>query len=140
MTETATVAMNVGCAPTRSAISVAGGATLEVAESGTVELKNDLTLADGACLGFNFTENQLAPKLDATGKTVTLGGTVVVKVSAAEGRRGKGGLNVLTTGGKFAGADVSLAEGHPDWVKSVSVVDGEIAIDVKNKGVALFIR
>ena len=140
VTETATVAMNVGCAPTRSAISVAGGATLEVAESGTVELKNDLTLADGACLGFNFTENQLVPKLDATGKTVTLGGTVVVKVSAAEGRRGKGGLNVLTSGGKFAGAGVSLAEGHPDWVKSVSVVDGEIAIDVKNKGVALFIR
>ncbi|MBP5511365.1 MAG: hypothetical protein J6Z49_10650 [Kiritimatiellae bacterium] len=36
---------------------------------------------------------------------------VLVKVSAEEGRYVKGGANMLTAGGKFAGANVTLAAG-----------------------------
>ena len=46
------------------------------------------------------------PVLDLTGKTVTFdeGATtnVVVKITASEGRRGRGGVRTLTSGGKFA--------------------------------------
>ena len=72
-------------------------------------------------------------------KTVTLGGTVVVKVSAV-GKRPKGGANVLTAGGKFAGANVTLAAGAPEWVKGVSVVDGEIVLDAKATGMIVIVR
>ena len=39
-----------------------------------------LTLADGAVLGFNFTQKKVAPVLDLTDKTVTMNGEVKVKV------------------------------------------------------------
>ena len=80
--------------------------------------------------------------LNVTGKTVTLGenGAVSVKVSAAEGIRPKGGSYVLTSGGKFAGATVSLAAGAPDWVKGVSVVDGDIVLEAKPIGFKLIVK
>ena len=92
-------------------------------------------------LGFNFTEKTV-PLLDATGKTVTLGanGAIVVKVTAAEGTRAKGGANVLTAGGKFANANVSLAEDYPDWVKGVSVVNGDIVLEAKPTGLVIIVR
>ena len=73
---------------------------------------------------------------------VTLGenGTVAVKVSAADGIRPKGGSYVLTSGGQFAGATVTLASGAPNWVKGVSVVDGEIVLDVKSRGFMLIVK
>ena len=101
-------------------------------------------LADGAALGFNFTEKKVAPVLSvATGKTVTLGenGTVAVKVSAADGIRPKGGVHVLTASdGAFADANVSLASGAPNWVKGVSVADGEIVLEVKPRGFMLIVK
>ena len=140
VTETATVALKTGKVPTRAPISVADGATLKVAESGTVALQTNLTLADGAALAFNYTE-KTPPVLNVTGRTVTFGSqsNVVVKVST-DGKRAKGGANVLTSGGKFADVNVSLAEGHPDWVKGVSVVDGEIVLDVKPSGMIIIVR
>jgi len=81
--------------------------------------------------------------LDATGKTVTLGenGTVVVKVSSADELRPKGGANVLTAGGAFTGANVSLAAGAPSWVRGVSVnADGNIVLAVKPKGLMVFVK
>ncbi|MBO7684607.1 MAG: hypothetical protein J6T51_07775 [Kiritimatiellae bacterium] len=100
-----------------------------------------LTLADGAVLGFNFTERGTAPVLDATGKTVTVNGTVNVKASAADGIRPKGGTYRLTSGGKFAGATVSLADGAPKWAKSVSVDgDGDIVLEVKPAGMVVIIE
>ena len=80
--------------------------------------------------------------LNVTGKTVTLGenGAVSVKVSAADGIRPKGGAHVLTSGGKFAGATVSLAAGAPDWVKGVSVVDGDIVLEAKPIGFKLIVK
>ena len=138
--DTATVALNVGCAPTRSAVTNA--ATLLVAQSGTVSLHRDLAIADGACLGFNFTEKNTIPVLDVSASVVTFGdqSNVVVKVSAADGIRAQGGANVLTYGGMFAGVNVTLAPDAPDWAKGVSVVDGEIVLDVMPSGMTLIFR
>ena len=138
----ATVAVNPGKRPGNGTVTVHEGATLEVAQSGTVNLNGGLTLADGAALGFNFTEKNTKPVLNVTGKTVTLGenGAVSVKVSAADGIRPKGGAHVLTSGGKFAGATVSLAAGAPDWVKGVSVVDGDIVLEAKPIGFKLIVK
>ena len=64
-----------------------------------------------------------------------------VKVSAADGKRAKGGIHVLTFGGAFTGANVVLAEGHPDWAKGVSVnADGNIVLDVKMLGTVVIVR
>ena len=142
VTNTATVAVNPGMCPGNGTVTVRGGATLQVAQSGMVALNGGLTLDDGAALGFNFTEKKVAPVLDVTDKTVTLGanGSVAVKISVAEGIRPKGGNHTLTSGGKFAGATVSLAAGAPKWVKGVSVVDGEIVLNVKSTGMVIIVK
>ena len=138
----ATVAVNPGKRPGNGTVTVHEGATLEVAQSGTVALAGGLTLDDGAALGFNFTDKNTKPVLNVTGKTVTLGenGAVSVKVSAADGIRPKGGSYVLTLGGQFAGANVTLASGAPNWVKGVSVADGEIVLEVKPRGFMLIVK
>ena len=142
VSDTATVAVNVGCQPGKGTVTVHDGATLEVAQSGTVALAGGLTLDDGANLGFNFTEKKVAPVLSvATSATLPEGGTVMVKVSAADGIRPKGGSYALTSGGKFTNANVSLASGAPNWVKSVSVnSDGNIVLDVKSRGMMIVIK
>ena len=137
--DTATAAIYPGCASTRCGISVGSGATLEIPVSGTVEPGGNLTLADGACLAFNFTE-KTPPLLDVSAKDVALGGTIVVKVSAVGETRANKGANALTAGGKFANATVSLAPGAPKWVRKVSVVDGEIVLDAKGRSTVLFFR
>lgn len=140
VTNTATLAIKPGASLGTGATTVADGAALQVAESGTVALGGNLTLADGAVLGFNFTE-KAAPVLDVTGKTVTFSGqsNVVVKVSATEGKRGKGGKHALTSGGKFAGATISLVD-KPNWVKGISVVDGDIVLEVKSTGLVVIVK
>ena len=143
VSDTATVAVNPGMRPGNRTVTVNNGATLEVAQSGTVNLYGGLTLADGAALGFNFTEKRTAPVLDVTGKTVTLGdnNSVTVKVSAADGIRPKGGAHVLTASdGAFADAKVTLASGAPNWVKGVSVVDGDIVLNVKSTGMVIIVK
>ena len=57
----ATVAVNPGMRPGNGTVTVRNGATLQVAQSGTLALNGGLTLDDGAALGFNFTENMVAP-------------------------------------------------------------------------------
>ena len=124
------------------AVTVATGGAFEVADSGSFELGGALALADGACLAFNFTD-KVAPVLDVTGKTVTLGEnkTVVVKVSAADDVRAKGGENVLTEGGAFAGANVTLASGAPNWAMSVEVNDdGNIVLNAKPRGFVIIVN
>lgn len=142
VTNTATVAVNPGKQPGAGTVTVNNGATLQVAQSGTVALAGGLTLADGAALGFNFTVRQTAPVLDVTGKTVTLNGNknISVKVSSADGIRPKDGSYVLTSGGKFVGATLSLAAGAPEWVSSVSVnEDGNIVL-VKRMGTMIIVK
>ena len=53
---------------------------------------------------------------------------------------GSCGYYALTSGGKFVGATVSLAAGAPDWMKGVSVVDGEIVLDVKSRGTTIIVK
>lgn len=149
VTDGGTLAIVPGAKPSVSTdnngtLTVNSGATLEVAESGTVTLGSNLTLADGAALGFNYTARN-EPVLNLTGKIVTFdeGETtnVVVKISAKVGVWPKGGANVLTSGGKFAGVNVSLASGSPKWVQGVSVNDdGNIVLTVKPAGTRVIIR
>lgn len=141
--DTATVAVNPGCGFSRGGkTTVNSGATIEVAQSGSLSFGRDLTLADGAILGFNFTDRTL-PVLNMSGKTVTLNGqkNIVVKITAAEGKCAKRGENVLTAGGKFAGANVTLAEGAPKWAKGVRVNENnEIVLDVITLGTYIFVK
>ncbi len=143
VTDTATLAFAPGALLTTDTITVASGATLAVAGSGTFALGGDLTLADGACLGFNYSTRN-APVLDLTDKEVTLGDNknIVVKITSENGKRAKSGKNVLTSGGNFAGANVTLAEGAPDWVGGISVDEttGNIVLDVKPKGLVFRIN
>ena len=140
--DTATVAVNPDCGFSRGGkTTVSSGATIEVAQSGSLSFGRDLTLADGAILGFNFTE-KAPPVLNLSGKTLTLNGqkNIVVKITAAEGKSAKRGANVLTAGGKFAGANVTLAEGAPKWVKGIKVENNEIVLDVISLGTYIFVR
>ena len=123
---------------------VSSNATLEVAASGTLGINGKtLTLADGAALAFNFTDSSTAPVLALGSKytpTLTVGGAVTVKVS---GVRPRGGEHQLTTCGGFnaEGVEVSLAAGAPSWVNGVSVNDdGNIVLDVKPKGLVIFVE
>jgi len=143
-----TLAIVPGASPSKSSsangtLTVNSGATLEVAESGTVTLGCSLALNDGAVLGFNYTTRD-EPVLNLTDKTVTFdeGATtnVVVKISSAEGARAKAGANVLTSGGKFTDAAVSLAPDAPKWMKDVSVVDGDIVLSVKPAGFIFIVK
>ena len=141
--DTATVAVKPGSKTGTGAVTVNAGATLAVSASGTVAHGGALTLADGAALGFNFTQKKVAPVLDLTDKTVTVNGEVKVKVTAAAGIRPmiKGNQFALTSGGKFTGASVALAEGSADWAKGVSVDEnGDIVLAVKSTGIYILVR
>ncbi len=141
--EPATFAINPGKYPTTGATTVNSGASLKVAQSGTVALGGNLSLGDGAVLGFNYT-NMGNPVLALKGKTVTfaegLTTNVTVRITAADGVRAHSGRNVLTTGGKFADATVTLEAGAPKWVKGVSVENGEIVLEAKPAGTVIICR
>ena len=143
--DTATLAIDPGKYPTTGAITVNSGAALQVVQSGSVTLGGNLTLKNDAVLGFNYT-NLKEPVLELDGKTVTFdeGETtnVVVKVSSSSASvRARAGTNVLTSGGKFADATVSLAEGYPKWVKGVDVnEDGNIVLEAKPFGLMFILR
>ena len=145
VTDTATLAFKPGASLTTSNITVNAGATLAVAESGTVVIGGGLALKDGACLGFNFTARNERPVLNLTDKTVTFdeGETtnIVVKVSMANGARPAGGTHVVTSGGQFADATLSLSADAPKWVTGVSVNGGgNIVLGVKPLGTMFFVR
>ena len=140
VTDTATLAINTGKYPTTGAITVNSGTTLQVAQSGTVSLGGNLTFKDGAALCFNYTTKD-EPVLNLANKTVTFDGSETTNVTVkVAGVHPKAGPNVLTSGGKFADATVSLADGTPKWVKDISVVDGDIVIDVKPVGLMVIFR
>ncbi len=118
------------------------GGTLEVASSGTVTLTGNLSLDNGAALGFNFTDRNKPPQLAlSTGKTMTANGAVNVNISGQVWPTG--GEKILTTCSGFnaEGVTVSLADGAPDWVKRVYVnTDGNIVLDVKPMGTKVIVR
>ena len=139
--DTATVAINAGKQAGTGAMTVNSGATLEIPQSGTVTLGGSLTLNSGAKLKFNFTEKRTAPKLNVSNKTVTATGTYKVAVSAAEGVRPVGGDYVLTSGGKFGSATVSLDDDAPFWAAGVSKnADNDIVLSVSSVGLMFFVK
>ncbi len=84
VTNTATLALMPGTNLGMSMDTVNGGATLEIAESGTVTVAGGLTLEDSATLAFNFTDRATPPVLAvADGKTITATGAVTVNISSA---------------------------------------------------------
>ena len=141
VSDTATVAIKAGASLPANNTTVKSGAALEVFESGTVTLGGNITLEDGAVLGFNFSDRKIVPVLEiADGKTVTFGENKAIKVFASGIKRPVAGKHILTSGGDFSGASVTLAEGSPNWVKGVSVEDGAIVLDVKSIGTVLTVR
>ena len=143
VTNSATVSVMPGARPGKGYVTLEDTSTLQVAASGTVTLGGNLTVADGAALAFNFTDKTTPPVLAmADGKTVTLGSqsNVIVKISSKGDLRPKGGTYTLTSGGKFADATALLASDSPRWVKGVKVVDGEIVLETRGTGTALYIR
>ena len=103
----------------------------------------NLTLNDGAILAFNFTDRTIAPLLaKSSGKTVTVGATVKVKVSAdAKIERPRSGEHILTSSIDFTGKTVALADGNPDWVKEVFVDEnGNIVLKAKIIGSMIIVR
>ena len=118
--------------------TVNSGGTIEVSESGVFTVSSKFTLADGACLGFNFTDKAVAPSLAvASGKTVTIGSTVNVKISASDDIRPKGGTYTLTGGMDFTGKTVNIVD-RPDWVQSVEIdASGNLVAMVKHNGLII---
>ena len=139
-----TLALAKNNATGSGAITVNTGAVLEVPSSTNVALGGDLTLKNGACLGFNYTTRN-PPVLNLTDKNVTFeegeSTNIVVKISSSNGKRPYGGVNVLTSGGKFSGVTVSKAVDNPDWVKDIYVDDnGNIVLLAKPRGTRIIVR
>lgn len=114
--DNATVALNDGSSPGKGAVTLAGTATLEVAQSGTATLGNKLALEDGATLAFTFTEKGkgAAPVLAGTSVEVA-GETVSLRVATAGDMQPRGGTYVLTIGMDFTGKTVRCSD-PPKWV------------------------
>ena len=145
--DTATLAINAGKQVSTGAITVNEGATLAVATSGTVKLAGNLTLNNGACLGFNFTNRDVDPELAlALGKTLSFAEgaatNITVKVSGTVWP--KGGEKVLTSCGGFnaGGVKVSLdVTDKPEWAKEVFVnADGNIVLTVQPRGLVFMVN
>ena len=144
--DTATASVKAGCKPGSGAVTLATGTTLEVAESGTATIGGNLTIANGAALSFNFTDRTTTPILAlASEKTVTAAGTVKVKVSKSEDMKypdTTSGLitRQLTSGfGLAADTPLQLVD-KPDWVNGVAVVDGDIVLTLKARGLMLIVK
>ena len=144
--DTATLAVKPEKYPTTGAISVSNESTFKVAQSGVVTLSGNLSLADGAALGFNFTNRKVGPLLAlASGKSLSFVGegekNIAIKVSGDVWP--VGGKHILTATGGFnaEGVTVSLADGSPKWAKGVYVnEDGNIVLDVKPMGTRVIVR
>lgn len=142
--DTATLALKPGTNLGTGLVTVQSNATLEVAESETISLGGPLMLQAGAILGFNFTTNQV-PVLDLADTDVSFqsGATtnVSVRISAAKGVRPLSGAKILTSGGKFKDATVTLAGGSSRWVCDLYVnEDGDIVIGVKPRGLVMVVQ
>ena len=143
VSDTATAEVLPGCSPGAGDVSVENGATLKVAASGTVALGGNLTLGSNAVLAFNFTEPTTAPVLGVMDRGVAANGMVKIAPSATGEIRPKPGRHALTSGGGFAGVQVSLTPDAPVWgaAKSTVHVDdaGDIVLDIP-LGTAIFLR
>ena len=152
VTDTATVACNVGCAPTRSTVHVGSSASFEIAQSGVLEFHTGMVLEDGATLKFNFTNRNKAPILKLKDRMVEFGDNKTIKVSLSGVRPSaiSGNRWVLTEGGRFAweGEDGSLLKAEigevanaPKWLKRVVVNDeGDLCAEINPLGTSIVVR
>ena len=139
----ATLALNPGANIGFGALAVQDNATLEI-PSGTNTFGN-VTLADGAVLGFCFTARRNPPVLALyDGATATVQGAVTVRMSSVCDWP-RSGATLLTTCGGFEDADLTLSTvgDAVRWAKPdrLSVnADGNIVLDVKPMGTAIIFR
>ncbi len=137
----ATVAAMANAWPGKGDVTLEDTSTFEVAQSGTVTIGGNLSLAENASLAFNFTDKATPPVLAlASGKTATLPTTVNVKVTAAEGVTPKGGNHTLTSGIDFTGKTVNLVD-KPKWVQGAAVdSSGNLVLTTIAKGFVLIVK
>ena len=126
--DSVTVSCKAGCTPGDGSMALNDTSTLKVAESGTVTLGGNLTMASGAALAFNFTADNTAPVLALTAAS-TVPETVNVKVSSVDGvRMRRRQKYVVTSGFNFTGKAINVLE-KPDWVTAVRVdSSGNLAV------------
>ena len=137
--DSATVAVKPGARPGKGVVTLEDTSTLQVAASGTVTLGGALTLGENANLAFNFTDKATAPQL-AIPAASTIPATVNVKISANEGiRPSSSQTHTLTSTFDFTGKTVNLVD-KPDWVRSVDIVDGNLVLTVKSKGLMIIVQ
>ena len=137
--DSATVAVKPGACPGKGVVTLEDTSTLQVAASGTVTLGGALTLGENANLAFNFTDKATAPQL-AIPAVSTIPATVNVKISANEGiRPSSSQTHTLTSTFDFTGKTVNLVD-KPDWVRSVDIVDGNLVLTVKPKGMMIIVK
>ena len=137
--DSADVVVKPGCRPGNGAVTMNGTSTLKVAQSGTVTLGGNLTLGSTAALAFNFTDKMTAPQL-AIPAASTIPATVNVKISADEGIiPSSSQTHTLTSTFDFTGKTVNLVD-KPKWVKSVDIVDGNLVLTVKPKGMMIIVK
>ncbi len=101
-------------------------------------LSTALTMAEGTTLGFLLQDNAAAPLL-----TLENGSSIPSALNVSVDRSGRahlpsGGVR-LTAGYDFT--DTTLdATGQPDWVRSVSVTDGDLVVQEKRSGLMLIVK
>ena len=140
--DTATLSVAPSVTPGGGVVSVASGATFEVAASGKVALSagKGISLADGAALAFNFTDRLVVPSLELDMIQLGENKNIVVKISSnnifpMEGKK------ELTTGGVFpSDTQIALAANAPQWVKEVAIEDGNIVLSIKSKAFRVIVR
>ena len=146
----ATFELGAGVKSGTGAVTVNSGATLSLPESGTATIGGNLTLQNGAKLKFHFTDADRAPTLAlASGKTLALGGTVNVTVSAEEGlnlRNAEGLVRIATGLGSPDATKFVLAGNVPSWVDGVAgesaftADGGNLYLRVKMPGLMILVR
>ena len=138
VSNSATVAAMANAWPGKGDVTLEDSSTFEVAQSGTVTIGGNLSLAENASLAFNFTEKATPPVLVAT--SATLPATVNVKVTAVDDVRPKGDTYTLTSGIDFTGKTVNLVD-RPDWVLGTSVdTSGNLMLTTKKVGFMVIVK
>jgi hypothetical protein len=139
----ATLTLNPGANIGFGTLTVQEGATLEI-QSGTTTFGN-LTVAENAILGFNFTNRRNAPVLSLyDGAEVNALGPFTLKVSGTVWPLS--GEKPLTTCGGFGGSlplTLSAVGNAARWAKqdNLSVnADGNLVLDVKPMGTRVIVR
>jgi hypothetical protein len=139
---TATLAVKPGSNLGTGAITVANGAKFEVADSGTLTLGGNLSLASGAKLAFYIDGVGDGPKIDVNGKTLTLEGAVTVSLSNPEDKVMRSGSpyvlmtssTALNDVGKFTLVDT------PTWADRLAVENNQLLLYTKQPGLSLSVR